>query len=385
MMSENIIEEFDFEDDQAKEQFKKMESDIAIKLLESAIKKSDSLKAFLRDRWKVAQELAKNLMDKEIIKISSIDANLLDAYRNALAIGVDSSRQLPYRVLSTYYCPITSAIVYFDGINSQMIADKDAPYEFFEKTNLTPEEAVREVQEAMYRCEVSALLKVSSSALVKNIGKDKKVLLMIDGPIIDPPNKKLYDGYIKERANALLACKESGALVIGCVKTLEGYHFLNFLKNRKDLQELAVIAEGFGQDPQLIPFIFSTLYSRAPLLETIPIERMEPKWLVEEYGKSGIKHIYRIYLTLSGGRGTLLAVEYFVDKEGEAVNLGTKVCHAVRACALPGMKVPLPIMAAHRRCNIKRGSAEFLYKQLLTRALSCEEGASIVGAFSEGA
>jgi len=384
-MSENIIEEFDFEEDWAKEQFKKMESDVALKLLKSTITKSDNLRAFLIDRWKVAQELAKNLMDKGIIKVPNVDTNLLDAYKKTLAIGVDSSRQLPFRILSTYYCPITSAIVYFEGINSKMISDRDAPCEFFEETNLAPEEAIRKVQEAMYRCEVSALMRVSSSALLKNIGKNKEVLLMIDGPIIDPPNEKLYEGYIQERANAFLACKENGALVIGCVKTLEGYHFLNFLKNRKDLQELAVIAEGFGQDPQLIPFLFSTLYSKAPLLETIPIERVEPKWLIEEYGKFGIKYIYRIYLTLSGGRGTLFAVEYFVDKEEEAINLGIKVCHAVRAWGLPGMKVPLPIMAAHRRCNIKRGSAEFLYRQLLTRALSCEEGTSIIGAFSESA
>jgi len=176
--------------------------------------------------------------------------------------------------------------------------------------------------------------------------------------------------------------KQSRAYFLGGIGFLEGYHFLNFLKSRDELKELAMSAEGFGQDPQLIPFLFSTLYSEAPLLETIPIERVEPKWLVEEYRQFGIKHIYRMYLTISG-RGTLLAAEYFTNGE-DAIEIGNKICHAIRAWGLPGVNVPLPVLSAHKRCNIKRGSAEFLYRHLLTRALSWEGGANILGTFSKG-
>jgi hypothetical protein len=382
MPEDEIIEEFEFHEDWAKEQFKHMESDIALTLLQSTIAKSNNLRTFLIDRWKVAHELAKALMEKGIIKVANVDQNIMDMYKNALAIGVDSSRQLPYRILNTYYCPITSAIVFFNGINSKMVFDSEAPCKLFEETNLAPEEAIRKVREEMYRCEVSAITRVSSSTLFKDAVGKKGILVMIDGPIIDPPNEKLYDGYIQERANALLACKEDGALVIGCVKSLEGYHFLNFLKSQKDLQELAVVAEGFGQDPQLIPFLFSTLYSKGPMLETIPIKRNEPKELINEYKKFGIEQIYRIYLTIYG-RGTILGAEYFAE-EKEAVEMGAKICSAIRAWGIPGTKIPLPVLAAHRRCNIKRGSAEYLYRELVTRALSCEEGANIFGVFSKG-
>jgi|YelNatPaOPRAMG01_1025707.scaffolds.fasta_scaffold35864_1 hypothetical protein len=380
-MPENeIIEEFELHEAWARRQFSDMESDVALALLQSTITKSNSLRAFLIDRWKVAHKLAKMLMEKGIVRVAKESPNLLDMYKNALAIGVDSSRQLPFRILSTYYCPITSAIVYFDSFD-KVIFDSNAPCKLFEETNLTPEEAIRKVQEEMYRCEVSAIIRVSSSTLFKDAIGKKEVLLMIDGPIIDPPNKKLYEGYIRERASALLACREGGALVIGCVKDLEGRHFLNFLKTQKDLQELATIAEGFGQDSQLIPFLFSTLYSEGAILETIPIKRTDPREIIDEYKKFGVEEIYRIYLTL--GRGMHLGVEYLASKD-DAVEIGAKVCNAVRAWGIPGVKIPLPVLAAHRRCNIKRGSAEYLYRELLTRALSCEEGANMFGAFSKG-
>jgi hypothetical protein len=118
------------------------------------------------------------------------------------------------------------------------------------------------------------------------------------------------------------------------------------------------------------------------MLETIPIKITEPKELIDEYKKFGIKQVYRIYLTIHG-RGTILGVEYFAEEE-ESVEIGAKICSAIRAWGIPGIKIPLPVLAAHRRCNIKRGSAEYLYRELLTRALSCEEGANIFGAFSKG-
>jgi hypothetical protein len=382
MPENDIIEEFDYDDGWAKKQFYEIGSDVALTLLQKTIIKSNILRTFLTDRWKVAHELAKILMEKGIIKVAKEDPNLLDSYKNALAIGIDSSRQLPYRILNKYYCPITTAIVYFDGINGKMIYDGEAPCEIFEIADLTPEEAIRKVQEEMYRYEVAAILKVTSSQLFNVAVGKKKILVMIDGPLIDPPNKKLYEGYIGERVNALLACKEKGALVIGCVKSLEGHLFLDFLKTQKELQDVAKMAEGFGQDVQLIPFLFSALHSQGRMFETIPIKITKPKEVVDEYKKYAGEDIYRIYLNF-GIKGMYLGVDYFAN-EDNASEIGIEVCNAVRAWWMPGIKIPLPVLVAHKRCNIKRGAAEYLYKELMTRALSCEEGANIFGVFSRG-
>jgi len=385
MSESETLEEFELPEDWARKQFNEMDSDVAVKLLETAIDKGNNLQTFLKDRWNVARELGRALIEKGIIKVSKEDPALSALYRDALAIGIDSSRQLPWRALSTYYCPITSAIVYFNGINSKMEYDRDSPFNFLEESNITPEEVLRKVKEEMYRCEVSAITRASSSisSLLRNISHKKKILVMIDGPIIDPPNDSLYKEYVKERANAVLACKESGALVIGCVKRMEGFHFLNFLKSNEELSDLANMAEGFGPDPQLIPFIFSGICTANQKLETIPIERYEPDWLLKKYKKHGLEKIYRLYLTLSG-RGTLLCVEYFTVEGEDAIEKGNKICQAVRAWSVPGLNAPLPVLAAHRRCNIKRGSAEFLYRQLLTRALSWEGGAEMFGPISGG-
>lgn len=384
-MAENeSLEEFDFREEWAREQFKKLDSDVAIKLLESTIEKGISLRDFLIDRWKAAFELGSLLMEKGIIKIAEEDSSLAGIYREALAVGIDSSRQIPLRVLSTYYCPITSAIVYFNGINGRAIHDSGSPCTLMEASNLTPEKALQKAKEEMYRCEVHAITRVSSVLLsqIKNIAQEKKILVMIDGPIVDPPNETLYDSYVEERVNAILACKESGALVIGCVKNLEGFHFLNFLKKYQDFSQAVPLAESFGPDPQLIRFVLLGLRFISPWLRTVPIEILEPQWLINEYKKFGIHQVYRIYLTL-GWRGALLCTEYFVEEGEDAIEVGEKVYQAVRAWSVPGLSAPLPVLAAHQKCNIRRGAAEFLYRELLTRALSSREGANIIGSIFE--
>lgn len=369
-------EEFDFSENWAREQFKKIDSDIAIKLLGSAVDKGNNLQGFLKDRQKAAKELGEKMIQIGIIKKVKEDITSIEAFRKALAIGVDSSRQAPWRVLSFSYCPITSAVVYFDGISSKVVYDPDCPCKLYEETSITPEEFSHKVKEEMYRCEVSAIERVSSTlqAIVK---KGQKILLMIDGPIIDPPDNALYKGYIKERSNAILACIENNALVIGCVKRLEGHHFINFLRKHKDLADLASIAEGFGPDPQLVPFIFSGVRSTGTALQTIPIEILDPNWLIKEYDDAGLKKIYRIFLTL-GERGTPFGVDFLVKENEDPNYVGEQVCTAVRAWGVPGLNAPLPVLAAHRRCNIKKGASEYLYRQLLTRALSWEGGADML-------
>ncbi|MEM3703839.1 MAG: DNA double-strand break repair nuclease NurA, partial [Candidatus Bathyarchaeia archaeon] len=310
-----------------------------------------------------------------IIKKVKEDISLTEAFRKALAIGVDSSRQAPLRVLSLNYCPITSAIVYFEGISGKVIYDPDCPCKLYEEPNATPEEFSQKIREEMYRCEVSALERVSST--LQSIGGKQKILLMIDGPIIDPPDDSLYKGYVKERSNAILACIENNAMVIGCVKRLEGHHFINFLRKNKELAELASMAEGFGPDPQLVPFVFSSVRSKGIALQTMPIEILDPEWLIKEYDDAGLKKVYRIFLTL-GERGTPFGVDFLVRENEDPNYVGEQVCAAVRAWGVPGLNAPLPVLAAHRRCNIKKGAAEYLYRQLLTRALSWEGGADIL-------
>jgi hypothetical protein len=377
------LEEFDFLEDWARKQFNEMDSDVAIKLLESAVNEGNNLQSFLKDRQKVARDLGKALLDKGIIRLAKEDSTLTKAFHEALAVGIDSSRQIPWRVMSTHYCPITSAIVYLNGPDRKVTYDPDCPCKFYEEGRLTPEEFARKVEEEMYRCEVSAIARASSAlgSLQRGGSNKSTVLVMIDGPLLDPPNKALYSGYIKERANAILACVEGNALIIGCIKSMEGHHFLNFLKTHSEFSALATIAEGFGPDPQLIPFVFSGIRYVGSMLQTVPIEILEPDWLVKEYKISGFEKIYRIYLTL-GGRGAPLSVEYLVEEGEKPDELGEKICSAVRAWAVPGLNAPLPVIAAHRRCNIKKGASEYLYRQLLTRALSWEGGADMLGPLS---
>jgi hypothetical protein len=37
---------------------------------------------------------------------------------------------------------------------------------------------------------------------------------------------------------------------------------------------------------------------------------------------------------------------------------------------LPGMDEPLPIILAHNKCNVRRGTAETIYYEIMAKALS---------------
>jgi hypothetical protein len=381
-----FVDEFEYRSDWAKQQFSEMDSDIALRLLDQTIKKSNTLGSYLKDRKEAASKLADILMDKGIVKISSrrSEENLIQ-YKKALVIGIDSSRQLPYRILNTFYCPITTSIVYFDGIENTAKFDPDSPCTFYEIQNLTPEESIKKIEEEMYKYEVYAIMRVASSPELAGRKNGQRIFVMIDGPLIDPPNKRLYNTYISDRVNALLSCEKNGATVMGCIKRFEGKHVLNFLKERGDIQDAANIAIGFEQDSIIIPFIFKILYSKGNLIETIPIEIKEPTELVNEYKDCSKKNIYRVYFSIYE-KGPVMAVDFF-SKEEDASKLAEDLCDAARVWALSSLSVPLPVLAAHNRCNIKKGSAEYLYRELKTRALSKlseEENENILGVFFGG-
>jgi hypothetical protein len=49
-----------------------------------------------------------------------------------------------------------------------------------------------------------------------------------------------------------------------------------------------------------------------------------------------------------------------------------QVIKAVDSWTYPGQDYPLPIILAHDKCNIRKGCAEILYEEIITRSRSAD-------------
>lgn len=365
--------EFEFPKETAKKFFNKVDSDVATNLLESASNLGTGLGLFLKERAKTAKILSEKLFEKEIL--FNFKVKNTDDIRK-IAIGIDSSRRRPIRVLNKYFCPITTSIVFFIGEDKTWTEyDPLSPFTFFEGADKPEERIMSEIEEIMFNLEVDAFTRAFSIFIQKNI-EPSNTVLFCDGPLADPPNKILSEGYVSKRSKILKAYIEKGILILGCIKQIEGSHFIRFLEDVRE--DLGKTARGFGTDAQLAPCVFTMASKKSEeIVSSVPIELKEPSNIIKKYSKSKLEKLYRFYFT-PYNNSFVLCVEYVSNNYEEALNMQKEIITSTNYWTLPGMFIPLPVIASHRKCNIGQGAAEHLYRELLTRSFSVEEAANLM-------
>jgi len=372
--------EFEFPSNWAKQLFDKVESTMATQLLEQASSLGRGLNDYLKERAETSKDLAQKLYNEKYIQ--TIDESELKNNRK-IAVGIDSSRRQPIRVLNNYFCPLTTAIVFFINNQGNNFVEYDpfSPFLFYEDSNKPQDLIMKEIEKEMYRLEVEAIIKSASIIYEKNIPSEKMVFFC-DGPLIDPPNKILSQKYVKTRSQGINAHISNSELVLGCVKTLEGSQLISSITEFDE--DLGKIAEGFGSDAQFVPCVLGMASKMTEkILYTNPIELIEPKKVIEKYAQNNLTKIYRMYFTPSP-RSNILCVEYVAENYDKAKLKTLDILSASNSWTFPGINNPLPVIAAHRRCNIGQGAAEHLYRELLTRAFSSEEAAELMKSLLRG-
>jgi hypothetical protein len=323
----------------------------------------------MRRFWKNAEKIASILEEREFI----LAGNNLDQIKlhNNYIVGIDGSYQLEGGFGGKWYAPISIARVLFEnGMNDQLKVQVDfwaGIQEIDETDHSSPENVAR--LEMLYG---------ESKAILEWGNLKQPSFIFIDGPIVDPPVLNIGGtDYINYRCEGLKRCLEK-SIIVGCVKRSRDKFYIKYLEEvLSDTSEKDNLSQ-FLTDQYLILNIFAHIRKTKNIFGP-----MFTKWIdissvnetYDSYKKNGIyviclffqKNIYSPVIRLD--IPLLNSPNSNPEKTNEIV---LQVIKAVDSWTYPGQDYPLPIILAHDKCNIRKGCAEILYEEIITRSRSAD-------------
>jgi len=350
-------------------EFNKTEPETLVSLVKQAMKTGDGVRDELRRFREITEKLLKILADKKVMVIldpSKIDD--LDLFKNICAVGVDGSLQPVEGFGGYWFVPTSCAMIVFDkGPNSQpevkvsAAIEKIKEYEYYGVGG-----------EAIFRM-MTAETKAIMEWAEKHDASIRSVLF-IDGPIVDPPY--LADAnYVKYRSEALTKCLEKNVLVIGCVKRMKARFLIEFImKTLLSSETDKNLMSNFAWDSHMVTAIFSKLAISGShgILSTVPVDISDTDNTHKAYRDAGIL-VYSTYMEKdASSRPLRLDFPMLKDHVENITEYTEKTLKAAYAWSYPGIDIPLPVFLAHNKCEVRKGCAEILYSEIITRSTSTD-------------
>jgi len=349
-------------------EFNKTESETLTGLVEDAIDKGEGARKEQAILRKISADLALLLREANFF----LEADWQDTadILEERTVGIDGSNQPVGGVGGKWYVPLSCAIVSFEkGLKSTPKIEVSSHIEIIQEREFT-----HVGTEAMGK-----MLLLETKAIMEYAMKGQRSTLFIDGPIVDPPTAASKD-YVAYRCSAIKESLKRGINVIGCAKRVKDTHVRKFieshlLRERRDKVKL----EPFPSDLQLFAFVFAHHWHQVggdkKGLYTLPVDVSDTTKVYKLYQKNEIR-IFSTFIQKDLGEYILrLDVPFF---EGEPTNEKgileqfTQAVRATFAWTYPNQNIPLPIFLADNKCEIRRGCAEVLYDEIITRSRSTE-------------
>lgn len=349
-------------------EFNKTEPELLIELVNKARKEGEGERERLK-RISMKSSKIIELLKKEHL-IHKIDSEVKkDELMTIPAGAVDGSFQIVGGVGRKWFAIYgVSQIIAKRGFTLNPMVKVDGNIEMIE--GIDEGEARKSAEILMMLGETKSIRKVAE------IISSEKSYLLIDGPIIDPP---IYaeEKYISNRISALRFCSENNVHVIGFVKRIFGRNYINFLANK--FKNEINVGEFTNDHDLLAPGMYQLFKDLSCPIYTCPISYNEgadktDRFMetYERYRKKGLLIYYSYYKPSLRGRIFRVELASFVELDAEEL---LKEFHRIfvfinKIWTLPGFDEPLLITIAHNKCNVRRGAAETLYYEIITRALS---------------
>ncbi len=355
-------------------EFDKTEPETLQELVKSALKKGEIVKERLKNLKALVEDVQNVLKRENLLMEINVDQNDCTRYRDLCAVGIDGSFQCVGGIGGIWYTPISCARVVFpNGFSDLPQVSVTAGIEDInqhEHPNVEAEASVR-----MLSVETKALNEWASS-----VGGRKSVVF-IDGPIVDPPHY-VKEEYVKYRCEVISKCLDKGMFIIGCVKRVLGKPFINYvnvklLKNDDEKGRL----KQFTSDTHLINYVFTKEYFSGAkgVLTTLPVDISEEDDAHKAYLKHGIR-VFSFFMQKDiYSRPIRLDIPQKLDSNTNMRSLMLEVVKMTFAWSYPGHDVPLPVVLAHNKCTVRKGCAEVLYDEILTRSVSPDPFDNVVG------
>jgi hypothetical protein len=348
-------------------EFNKTEPETLMGLVKQAIETGDGVKDELKRFREITQKVSKLLEKKGIFKIldpSKIDN--IEFFRNVCAVGIDGSLQPIEGFGGYWFVPTSCARVTFErGPNSTTKVDVTANIE-----KIREHDYYGIGGEATFRMMKSETKAVMDWA--EHRDASERSIMFIDGPIVDPPNEVDKD-YVEYRCKALEKCIKKNVLVLGCVKRMKARLLLDFIKNDPQINEIErELIERFAWDLPLVTAIFSKLVidGARGVLSTIPISISDMDNATKAYRDRGII-LNSLYIQKDAiSRPIRVDFPILKDSEESIEAKAKEIISTVYAWSYPGMDIPLPVFMAHNKCEVRKGCADVLYDEIITRSKS---------------
>lgn len=338
-----------------------------VKLVYDAKDKANKMREDLKRFRESASKLANVMLEEGLIFTDSELEAVQPKYN--CAVGIDGSFQIVGGLGGKWYAPISVArIIYEKGLEKQPkvdvfwahIQDIDAPDEY---------EAKKAASIQMLSCETKAIL---------NWGVNhKESYVFIDGPIVDPPVMNGYnfdENYISDRCEAIRRCLENSS-VIGCVKRTRDKFYIDYLKNRISVQFEKERLD-FPSDQHLIAHVFANIrrskgYYGPLFTKLIDISTVDPTY--EQYAN---KNIFVGCLFFQKDlRSQILRIDIpflYSPVSDQAQSEALHIIKAIDGWTYPGHGLPVPVLLAHEKCNIREGCAKILYEEIMTGSMATD-------------
>jgi hypothetical protein len=350
-----------------KYEFNKTEPETLMGLVKQAVETGDGVKDELKRFREITEKVAKILEKKGIFRVldpSTIEN--IDLFRNVRAVGIDGSLQPVEGFGGYWFVPTSCARVTFEsGPNSATKVDVSANIEKIKEHDFFGVGG-----EATLR-----MMKSESKAIMdwaEQHDGSKGSVMFIDGPIVDPPNV-IDEDYVKYRCKALEKSIKKGIMVLGCVKRMKASILLDFIEkevfsNENDKE----MVRRFAWDLHLVTAIFSkfVIEGESGVLSTIPICVSDADNAMKAYRKHGIT-VNSLYVQKDAISRPIRVDFPILNTSTESIeSIATRILATVYAWSYPGMDIPLPVFLAHNKCEVRKGCADVLYDEIITRSKS---------------
>jgi len=348
-----------------KYEFNKTEPETLRELVKSALKKGNVVRNRMRKFKGLIEDIRAVFEREELIRAIKVSPDEVSRYCDAYTVGVDGSFQCVGGVGGIWYVPVScSTIIFEKGLSSQPIALIAAQIEEInenEHPNVQGEASLR-----MLQVETKAI-----NECVSKMDKNRKNIIFIDGPIVDPPYYS-EEKYVQYRCDIISRCIQNNVSLIGCVKKAYGKPFINYVTRNilKDETERERVKQ-FTSDVHLINYIFTRLYfdKMEGILTTVPAEISNEDNVHQSYLKNGIR-VFSVFMQKDPLSNPIrLDMPLKTDSENVVEAIVEEAIKAVYAWSYPGHNIPLPVVLAHNKCTIRRGCAEVLYEEIITRSV----------------
>jgi len=349
-------------------EFNKTEPETLASLVQEAMSVGDGVRAELKRFGEMTGKVLKLLEDKKVILVLPLSKiGDLSSYEQICAIGIDGSLQPLEGFGGYWFVPTSCAAVHFEN----------GPASEPKVTVSAKIEKIREYEhfgvggEAVFRMMTAETKAIMTWA--ETLDRSRRSAIFIDGPIVDPP--QLTDQkYVKYRCEALTECLKKEALVIGCVKRMKAQFFIEFLAEKFTSKTNKNLIMNFSWDTQLVTALFSKLVLSGidGILSTIPVNTSDIDATHKAYKDSGID-TYSFYMQKDAtSRPIRLDFPALSNTKVNLGKLSTEILKTTYAWSYPGIDVPLPVFLAHNKCAVRRGCAEVLYNEIITRSSSTD-------------